>query len=260
MQVRPKYNIFNTPLRNVVATVGSIFNKGEENPENKVIDIGRDGESLYKEDIIQKVMDDLTERKAERSILEQQWTLNANFYVGNQYCEINTYRGDIEQLEPVYDWMEREVFNQIAPLVETRIANLKKINYMMRVKPATNELKDYDKAETSTAVLQYTQKSSDFESKKNTAIYWNELCGNCFWLSWWDKNKGEKIGVETIIEIGEDGKPQFTTGSHTSEPVKIFAFGVGTEKFANTEMRNIEIPKVIAANWGVNDFGYQTKS
>ena len=64
---------------------------------------------------------------------------------------------------------------------------------MMKVKPATNELDDYAKAEVSTSVLQYTQKVSDFESKKNTMIYWNELCGNCFWLSWWDKDKGNVI-------------------------------------------------------------------
>lgn len=60
------------------------------------------------------------------------------------------------------------------------------------------------------------------------------------------------------LEIGEDGKPQFTTGSHTSEFVKVFGFGVGTEKFNGQKMRNIEIPKFIAANWGVNNFGDQS--
>ena len=203
MNPRPNYNIFHTPLRNVVASVGSLF--GRNNPEREAVDVDDEGNNLYKEDIISKLNEDLTKRKAERSILEQQWTLNANFLVGNQYCEINTYRGDIEQLEPVYDWLERETFNQIAPLIETRIANLKKINYAMRVKPATNELKDYDKAETSTAILQYTQKANDFESRKNTAIYWNELCGNCFWLSWWDKDKGEKIAIEHKVSVDENG-------------------------------------------------------
>ena len=129
MNVRPHYNVFHTPLRNVVASVGSLFNKKDSDRE--VIDVGKDGETLYKEDIISKVNEDLQKRKTERQILEQQWTLNANFLVGNQYCEINAYRGDIEQLEPVYDWLERETFNQIAPLIETRIANLKKINYMI---------------------------------------------------------------------------------------------------------------------------------
>ena len=199
---------FLPPVSGVIANIGSLFRlkrRGEDEDNPNVIDVDEEGKTLFKEDIIQKVLEALEKRKTERSVLEQQWTLNANFLVGNQYCEINPYRGDIEQLEPVYDWLERETFNQIAPLIETRIANLKKLNYMMKVKPATNELDDYAKAEVSTNILQHTQKVSDFDSKKNTMIYWNELCGNCFWLSWWDKDKGEKFASERIVEVGEDG-------------------------------------------------------
>ena len=76
----------------------------EQNEDSKVIDVDEEGTTLYKEDIIHKVLEDLEKRKTERYILERKWTLNANFLVGNQYCEINTYRGEIEQLEPVYDW------------------------------------------------------------------------------------------------------------------------------------------------------------
>ena len=201
-------NIRHFPLgKNIVGSVGSLFGyKGKDTDDDKmIVDTEDDGKSLYKEDIIKKVMEDLEKRKTERNPLEQQWTLNANFLVGNQYCEVNPYRGNIEQLEPVYDWLERETFNQIAPLIETRIANLKKLSYSMKVNPATNELDDYAKADVSTSVLQHTQKVSDFESKKNTMISWNELTGNCFWLSWWDKDKGDKIATETIVEIDEDG-------------------------------------------------------
>lgn len=202
---------FKPPISGIIASVGSLFSPKDGSGDNrKALDFDRDGNTLYKEDVIKKVMDDLERRKSERSVLEQQWTLNANFLCGNQFCEINPYRGDIEQLEPVYDWLEREVFNQIAPLIDTRIANLKKINYMMKVKPATNELEDYEKAETSTNILQYLQKSTDFETKKNTMIYWNELCGNCFWLSWWDKDKGEKIGSVKEIVLDKDGVEQET--------------------------------------------------
>lgn len=197
---------FSPQVDGVIANIGSLFGlKGKDTDDAKVLDVDDEGQVLYKEDIIQKVLEDLEKRKTERSVIEHQWTLNANFLVGNQYCEINPYRGDIEQLEPVYDWLERETFNQIAPLIETRIANLKKINYMMKVKPATNELDDYAKAETSTSVLQHTQKVTDFESKKNTMINWNELCGNCFFLSWWDKDKGEKYAVEQILDVDENG-------------------------------------------------------
>ena len=202
---------YSPPVKGFIGNLGRLFGfKDKENEDGYegILDTDDDGVSLFKEDVIRKVVEELEKRKSERTIVEQQWTLNANFLVGNQYCEINPYRGDIEQLEPVYDWLEREAFNQIAPLIETRIANLKKINFMMKVKPATNELEDYDKAETSTSVLQHIQKVSDFESKKNTAITWNELCGNCFWLSWWDKDKGEKYAVEQIIDVGADGIEQ----------------------------------------------------
>ena len=199
MQIRYK-----PPITGITAAIGSLFssNINDNDEESKVIEVDKDGNTLFKEDIIHNILEELEKRRGQRSSLERQWTLNANFLVGNQYCGIRPYTGDIEQLEPVYGWLNRETFNNIAPLIQTRIANLKKINFMMKVNPATNELDDYAKADVSTSVLQHTQKSTDFEAKKDTMIYWNELCGNCFWLSWWDKDKGERCAVETIIEIG----------------------------------------------------------
>ncbi len=191
----------------ITAAVGSLFSRKptEDGKEAKVIDVDKDGNALFKEDIIHNILEELEKRRGQRSSLERQWTLNANFLVGNQYCDIRPYTGEIEQLEPVYSWLNRETFNNIAPLIQTRIANLKKISYLMKVKPATNELDDYAKAEVSTSVLQHTQKSTNFDSKRDTMIYWNELCGNCFWLTWWDKDKGEEFAVETVVEIGDDG-------------------------------------------------------
>jgi len=199
---------FSPPITGITAAIGSLFGKRkpEDREDRQVIEIDKEGNTLFKEDIIANITEELEKRRSERSGLERQWTLNANFLVGNQYCEIQPYTGEIEQLQPVYEWMNRETFNNIAPLIQTRIANLKKINYMMKVNPATNEYEDYQKADVSTSILQYTQKVSDFETKKNTMIYWNELCGNCFWISWWDKNKGDKYAVETVIEIDENGQ------------------------------------------------------
>ncbi len=198
---------FKPPIAGITAAIGSLFSSkvNSKDKEAKAIDVDKDGNMLFKEDIIHNILEDLEHRRGQRSSLEQQWTLNANFLIGNQYCGIQPDTGEVEPIEPVRRWLNREVFNNIAPLIQTRIANLKKINYMMKVTPATNELDDYAKAEVSTKVLQYTQKSSDFEAKKDTMIYWNELCGNCFWLSWWDKDKGDKCAVETVIEIDENG-------------------------------------------------------
>ena len=170
-------------LQGIKASVKSMFSppnseSADDEEVDRVIDTDDDGNQLYKEDFIANIHDEIEKRRSARSALETQWHLNANFLVGNQYCDFNPYSREIEQLEPVYDWLERETFNQIAPLIDTRIANLKKINYRMKVNPRTNELEDYAKAETSTTILQYLQTSSDFDTKKNTAIQWNELCGN----------------------------------------------------------------------------------
>lgn len=196
-------------MNGIAAVIGSLFSRNKATDDAaQIVDTDRDGNTLYKEDIIHNILEELEKRRGQRSYLERQWTLNANFLVGNQYCGIHPFTNDIEQLAPTYEWLNREVFNNIAPLIQTRIANLKKINYLMRVKPATNELDDYAKAEVSTSVLQYVQKTTDFAPKKDTMIYWNELCGNCFWLSWWDKDKGERFAVETEITFDDAGNPQ----------------------------------------------------
>ena len=160
-------------LQGIKASVKSMFSppnseSADDEEVDRVIDTDDDGNKLYKEDIIANIHEELEKRRSARSALETQWHLNANFLVGNQYCDFNPYSREIEQLEPVYDWLERETFNQIAPLIDTRIANLKKINYRMKVNPRTNELEDYAKAETSTTILQYLQTSSDFDTKKNS--------------------------------------------------------------------------------------------
>ena len=121
---------FHPIVRGVIAEAGSIFGYGEDQdiPENKLYDTDESGKQLYKEDISKLVTEELERRKTERSMLELQWTLNANFLVGNQYCDINYHSGSIEQVLPADDHLERETFNQIAPIIDPRIANPKKLN------------------------------------------------------------------------------------------------------------------------------------
>lgn len=47
----------------------------------------------------------------------------------------------------------------------------------------------------------------------------------------------------------------YTTSGHTGAEVPIFGYGQGAEAFKNCWMQNNEIPKVIAALWGVENFG-----
>ena len=247
-------------IRNLV----NLFS-GNQQDERKPVDTDKDGTLLFKEDIIEYVKSELDRRKQERQPLENQWRLNSNFLSGNQYCDINTYSGEIEQLEPIHDWLEREVFNRIAPLIETRIANLKKIKYKMKVKPATNEIDDYAKAETSTAILHHKQENSDFDSKKNTMILWNELCGNCFWLSWWDKDAGEEYAREQTTEIDEDGNEQSKTNTFNEgdvdygliTPYEIFPESVYKQGVQN--QRSIIIEQVMTVDEIFDKYGVEVE-
>lgn len=53
----------------------------------------------------------------------------------------------------------------------------------------------------------------------------------------------------------QSGELQFNSTSHTGADVPIFGYGQGAEVFQNYYEENNEVPKVIAALWGVEDFG-----
>lgn len=167
--------------------------------ERRPIDVDRDGKKLFAEDISAFVRSEAETRRSAQAALEWQWCLNSNFYTGNQFCEINPHRGGVEQLDDD-DGRERQAFNRIAPIIETRMANLNLLKYGMVVNPRTDELDDDQKAEISTKILQYLSSSTDFPDKRQTLTAWAEICGTAFVVSYWDVGKGEPLGCV-------DGKP-----------------------------------------------------
>ena len=188
------------------------FFSGKDRP----IDVDRDGKQIYREDVVNYIQKELERRRTERKPYELQWTLNANFLLGNQYCDIHPGVGDVEQRPMPNNVTQRETFNRIAPIIQARIGNLKKIRYQMTVKPKTSELDDFQKAEVATAILRSKQNDSSFDMKVNTALYWNELCGNVFWLSWWNPNTGNAVAEmhEEVIDaesglVAKKGKVLF---------------------------------------------------
>ena len=78
----------------------------------------------------QKIVADITadfkKRQEARRAVELNWRLNMNFVVGNQFAQISS-KGDIEEQGKEYFWQEREVFNHIAPILETRLAKLGRV-------------------------------------------------------------------------------------------------------------------------------------
>lgn len=54
----------------------------------------------------------------------------------------------------------------------------------------------------------------------------------------------------------KDGVFEFTSANHTGVNVPVFAYGAGAEFFDGCKIDNTQIPKHIAATWGVEDFGW----
>lgn len=158
----------------------------------------------YREDILAMIEEECRRRHEERRPLELRWMLCADFYSGHQYRDINPYRGELEDYDPPFDYMERGVYNRIAPLIETRIANFKSLDFSMEVHPATSELSDYEKSLVATRLLTQTQYKCDFLSKKDSLVLWSELCGTSFMLSWWDSKKGDAVMCgDKLLTLGD---------------------------------------------------------
>ncbi len=143
------------------------------------------------QDAVRFVHEQSERRRLSRMAYELQWKLNANFLYGNQHCDVNVARMTVENYRPMYDYLSREVFNRIAPLLETRMANLQTVHYNMTVRPRTNEYDDILKASVSTALLRAKQEQSDFSEKLDLAIHWCELTGSAFFLSGWNRSDGQ---------------------------------------------------------------------
>lgn len=177
-----------------------------------------EGDIVYEEDLVGYITQELERRRDERGMLELQWTLNANFVAGHQNCDINIASRKIDdEMIPTRTDNERRVYNRIAPLMETRHANLKSVNYDMVVEPRSAEMDDYAKAKVSTKLLMYCQGDTDFQTKKDKLIAWAELTGTAYTLSYWDPNRGDLVAKTSAMydadgEMIEPEKPIRTGG------------------------------------------------
>ena len=102
---------------------------------------GNNGLSGEKADV-DLVEKEFKRREEERRPLELQWQLNIAFVEGNQYMDINAAGMELVEIPEMYPWQEREVFNHIAPIIETREAKLSRMRTILKVRPGTGEQAD----------------------------------------------------------------------------------------------------------------------
>ena len=111
-------------------------------------------DNVFYEDIVNEVKKDFVARQEMRRPYELTWQLNMNFLMGNQYCNVNG-RGEIEQDEKYFFWQEREAYNHIAPIIETRIAKLDKVRPKIIVLPFSDSSDDANATEISQKILPF---------------------------------------------------------------------------------------------------------
>ena len=143
--------------------------------------------------IVDFVTNDFKTRQQERKPFELAWELNMNFYLGNQFSYISK-NGELSDIEKNYYWENREVYNHIAPIIESRLAKLNKIKPTLCVKPFSNSNKDQYSAKLAKSILQNSLENNNIESLILSATYWSEITGTSFYKITWDSSLGNTIG------------------------------------------------------------------
>ena len=163
--------------------------------------VKKNKEKFY-EELVKSVEADFETRRKARLKLERQWELNMNFLVGNQYCDVNA-RGEIAAVSGGFFWQEREVFNHIAPIIETRLAKFADISPIFGVKPKTDDDDAVKGATLSEKLLSYVFDSGDVMSTVQKVCVWSETCGTGFYKVVWNNEGGTSVGAVNGEEVFE---------------------------------------------------------
>ena len=143
--------------------------------------------------IVDSVRQDFLNRQEERRQFELTWELNMNFYLGNQYSYISN-NGSLGDIEKNYYWENREVYNHIAPIIESRLSKLNKIKPRLNIKPFSTTDNDLYSAKLGKAILDSSLEKNKIESLISTALHWSEITGTSFYKITWDNELGDIIG------------------------------------------------------------------
>lgn len=151
------------------------------------------------EEVVSEILEEFERRKVERKPFERQWQTNANFVVGNQFCSVDGL-GNTCSFDNEFEWQERQAYNYLATMYESRLAKLARVRPKMSVIPSTSEEKDIKSAKVSKCILNAVDHNLGLSSLIAKATKWSELCGTAFYKIIWDSNCGKIVGKT------EDGK------------------------------------------------------
>jgi hypothetical protein len=186
---------------------GKLFNDrsktGYEEETPQEMDLKRAPSIIDEGELISFVNNEFDRRRKERLPFENQWKLNINMIEGNQYVDINPVTHAIEEIPKMFDWQEREVFNMIAPNIETRLARLGRMRPILKVRPGSNEPDDARSTKVSEKLLTNTYYDKKMKSKMSDVNAWLESTGTCLLKHTWNNDLGALIG--NVVDM--QGRP-----------------------------------------------------
>ena len=180
--------------------------------------------------IVQEVIEDYLKRRDARKSLESQWQLNVNFMMGNQYSYIAS-NGAIRQDDKQYFWQEKEVFNHIAPIVETRISKICANTPNVTVIPASTDESDIESAKLSKDILNSVANRINLIDIEKTATTWSEICGTVFYKVLWNTDTGKMVATNEEGQAIREGDVEVEVVS----PFEIFPDNLSCERIEDVK-------------------------
>lgn len=154
-------------------------------------------------EIVANILSDYNSRAIEKRPYVDQWLLNLNFLRGNQYVYVSN-SGKLKEEGKVYPYESKEVFNHIAPIIESRLAKLEKVRPSIAVRPSSTSEADRATATLSKKVLDSVFDDIAISTILKNASVWSEVAGSVFYKVGFDKNYstvGLNIDVISPFEI-----------------------------------------------------------
>lgn len=145
-------------------------------------------------ELASEIQEQYRRRREERRTFELQWRLNQNYLAGNQYCDILAETGELVDYPTLSEYEQRGVYNQIAPINETRLAKLSRVQPGMIVRPLTEDTEDITTADLSTKLLKTAFAQQEMPKLQQLAAAWAEICGCVFYKSTWNPRAGRILG------------------------------------------------------------------
>ncbi len=180
--------------------------------------------------LVEFVKQDYLSRRQARLSLERQWQLNINFIMGNQYSYLAS-NGSIREDEKQYFWQEKEVFNHIAPLIETRISKITSNTPNVTVVPASADEDDLESAKLSKEILKSVANRLNLSDILKTATTWSEICGTVFYKVMWNTNSGKMVATDENGNAIREGDVQVEVVT----PFEIFPDNLSTERLEDVK-------------------------